>query len=130
MSTHEERLKILRMVEAGQITAEQAVKLMDALGRSSVTDSEKRNSASPVEGRRTSRWFRIRVTDMQTGKIRVDVRLPITLVSAGAKIGARFSPDVTGLNMDEMMELIQSGTTGRVFEVEQPQNEKVEIFIE
>lgn len=127
MATPEERLKILRMLEEGKITADQAVKLMDALGPSprAAVDHTQAHAA-----RKTTRWFRVRVTEMATGKVLVDVRLPVTLVSAGAKLGAHFSPDVTGLDMETIMKLIHSGASGRVFEAEQRQNEKVEVFIE
>jgi hypothetical protein len=127
MPTHEERLKILRLLEEGKITADQAVKLMEAVGPSPKEPAEPGHAPYT---RRNPRWFRIHVSEVRSGKVLVDVRLPLTLVSAGVKLGAHFSPDVTGLDMDEIMKLIHSGAIGRVFEAEQAQNERVEIYIE
>jgi hypothetical protein len=127
MPTREERLKILKMVEGGQISAEQGVKLMESL-RGDYPESPEAPSL-PVSNKKPQ-WLRIRVTDVLSSKVRVDVRLPVTLVSAGAKLGARFSPDVSGLDMTQIMESIRSGATGMIFMAEQQDHEKVEIFIE
>ena len=92
MTTSEERLKILTMIQEGKISAEDGVKLLEALD-----DLEDRTSrdgsyeaASPPTGR-VARWLRILVTDTDSGKTRVNIRLPISVVTAGMKMGARFS---------------------------------------
>jgi len=59
------------------------------------------------------RWLRVRVTDTATGKTRVNVRLPVTLLNAGAKMGARFSPELGQEQMDEIMNAIKAGEIGR-----------------
>lgn len=64
MTTSEERLKILRMIDDGKINAEEGAKLLSAL-------SESRQSKSKSAVRSTTggaRWLRVRVTDMVTGK--------------------------------------------------------------
>ena len=129
MVTSEERLRILRMVQEGKISAEEGIELMDALG-------ENRRGKEPVVaerrmGRRAARWFRIRVTDQITGKIKVDVRLPVNVVRAGSKLGARFSPEVSGFDMDQVMQYVDSGSVGRVFEMTHDSDQElVEVFIE
>lgn len=97
MATEEERMKILKMIQEGKISAEQGVQLLEALDEGTRRAARSRSAPGapppppPPSGRGT-RWFRVLVTDTNTGKNRVNVRLPIGLVSAGIKMGARFAP--------------------------------------
>lgn len=122
----EERMRILQMVSEGKITPEEGVKLLNALrGASSGTPTAKRGSA----GR--SGWFRVRVTDMATGRLKVNVNLPLSLINVATKMGARFSPNVEGLDWEELTEAIQKGASGKLVEVEDEEGgERVEIFVE
>jgi hypothetical protein len=73
----------------------------------------------------------VRVTDTGSGKTRVNVRLPVNVLSAGMKMGARFSPEVEGLDMDQLMSLINAGATGQVLDVvDEKDGERVEVFLE
>ena len=127
MSTSEERLRILKMVQEGKISAEQAIHLIEELDvRPKIPEPP-----TPPAPPRGPRWLRVRVTDTNTGKVRVNVRLPINVVSAGLKMGARFSPEVEGLDMDQLMSLINAGVTGQVLDVVDEQDgERVEVFLE
>mgnify|MGYP000856632362 CR=1 FL=1 len=129
MVTSDERLRVLRMVQEGKISAEEGIRLMDALSDGSREKSKSAPEQRPVK--KTARWFRVRVTDQITGKIKVDIHLPINVVKAGSKLGARFSPEVSGLDMDQIMEHVDAGTTGRIFDlVHDSDQELVEVFIE
>lgn len=129
MATPEERMKILKMIQEGKITAEQGAQLIRAL-------DHPRGPAAPAAPPpplppRAPRYFRVRVTDTATGKTRVNVRLPVNLVSAGMKMGARFSPEVQGLNMEELSRHINSGEVGKIVDVfDDKDGEHVEVFIE
>jgi hypothetical protein len=128
MPSQEERLRILRMVQAGRLTAEEAVQLLEALGE---PRQPGRGRPPASQTARKPHWFRMRVTDKTTGKIHVDIRLPVHVVTAGAKLGARFSPESVGLDMNKVMEQIRQGVTGKVLETDTPdKQEKVEVFIE
>ncbi|MBI4927487.1 MAG: hypothetical protein HY835_06965 [Anaerolineae bacterium] len=130
----EERMKILKMIQEGKLTAQEGMELLDTLD----ARPEKSGPAQPPTPPlipplpiRESRWFRVVVTDTTTGKTRVNVRLPISLVSAGMKMGAKFSPQVEGLDSEKLMELLRSGETGRVLDVVNKEDtERVEVFIE
>ena len=124
MSTSEERLRILKMISDKQITAEEGSKLLEALR---VSDSEARDRSDPTK----SRWLRVRVTDRATGKTKVNVNIPVGLVDVGLKMGARFAPDMAGLDMQAIQAAVRNGYQGRIVEVDDEQdNERVEIFIE
>jgi hypothetical protein len=47
------------------------------------------------------------------------------------KMGARFSPQVEGLDMDVLMQYIESGETGKIVDVfDDKDGEHVQVFIE
>src|SRR5512138_1234950 len=76
----EERMRVLRMVESGKITAEEATQLLESLDDAPTSP---KGTPPPVPGVPPSsggRWFRVRVTDARTGKLRVNVRLPVGVV--------------------------------------------------
>lgn len=127
MTTSEERMKILTMIQDGTITAEEGMRLLETL------DEVPRQAASfnRPTGAGGGRYVRIRVTDTDSGKTRVNIRLPVSVVSAGLKMGARFSPEVEGLDMGQLMTFIRSGGTGQVIDIHDDEDgERVEVFVE
>jgi hypothetical protein len=132
MTTPEERMRILKMIQDGKITAEEGAHLIQALDTQKQPSNAGAGEASPQQGGpKGSRWFRVRVTDTNTGKTRVNVRLPVSLIHAGMKMGARFSPEVEGLDMDQLTQFINSGEVGKVVDViDDEDGEHVEVFIE
>ncbi len=130
MATVEERMKILKMIEEGKITAEDGAKLLAAL-------EESRKSARvptpPMPGGSTANscWLRVRVTEVSTGKPKVNVNIPMGLVNVGLKMGARFAPEVEGMDIQQITEAINSGMTGKIIDVmDEEDGEHVEIFVE
>lgn len=130
MVTSNERLKILRLVQDGKISAEEGIELLDLI---SLKNSNRKDAVSEPEShqRTAAQWFRVVVTDTNSGKTRVNMRLPVSLVNAGMKMGARFSPQVEGLDRNTLMEFLNSGSTGKVIDVfKDDDGEHVEVFIE
>lgn len=124
MTTAEERLQILKMIEEGKISPEEGAKLLSALGT-------KKSTSSAPSGRGPARWFRVRVTDVETGKAKVNVNIPMGLVNVGIKMGARFIPDSADIDFQELSEQIQSGAYGKIIDVlDEEDGEHIEIFIE
>jgi len=133
MATSEERIKILKMVQDGKITADQAAELLKALeGRTAAAGGAPGQAVPPGQtGAPRGRWFRVRITDTDTGKTRVNVRMPLSVVTAGMKMGMRFSPEVEGMDISQLAELIQSGETGQIVDVfDEEDGEHVEVFVE
>lgn len=125
MATAEERIKILQMVQEGKISAEEASLLLEALEESARKDTGLERSGeaifhdTPESGRlgRKPRWFRVRVTDSDSGRPRVNVRLPLSMVSIGLKMGSKFSPEIEGLDANELMQMIEAGEIGQIVDV-------------
>lgn len=128
MTTSEERMRILQMIQDGTISAEDGIRLMDSIEKSKkVTGSEE----PATDKSQMARFFRIRVTDTNTGKTRVNVRLPVSVVNSGLKMGARFAPAVDGLNTADLMQFIREGTIGKIVDVyDDEDGEHVEVFLE
>jgi len=124
MASTEERMKILRMIDEGKITAEEGAKLLAAL--SEAPKSPRRKSLRDTAG--GARWLRIRVTDLVTGKSKATVNLPIGLVDAGLNIASQYAP---GIEFDELVEAINEGAEGKIIDVlDEEDGEHVEIYIE
>ena len=129
MTTAEERLKILKMIQDGLITAEEGAKLLKALSSSSQKVRPRRATVQ-VGG---ARWLRVRVTDMATGKSKVNVNLPLKLVDAGINIAAQFVPDEIELEgiMSAVNEAIGDNMVGKIVDVVDGEDgEHIEVFIE
>jgi hypothetical protein len=124
MSTSEERMRILKMVSEKQITAAEGAKLLEALRASEGEEQNRSDESKP-------RWLRVRVTDRATGKTKVNVNIPVGLVDVGLKMGARFAPDMAGMDLQAVQEAVKSGYQGRIVEVDNEEDEeRVEIFVE
>lgn len=124
MSLKEERMQILKMVEAGTISADEGAKLLAALEEG----ASKREPGAPAG---QARWMRIRVTDLKTGRIKANVSLPMGLVNFGMKMGARFAPQMGDIDMDEVVQAVKQGAQGQIIEVEDEEDgERVQIYIE
>jgi hypothetical protein len=123
MSLAEERLRVLRLVETGTISAEEGARLL--------AEAETAPSpTSPVERPDKARWMRICVTDLATSQPKVNIRLPASLVDVGLRMGAQFLPGASAAQVAELLKSVTEGRVGKVAEVEDPDNgERVEIFV-
>ena len=129
MTTAEERLKILKMIQEGTISAEEGAKLLKALTSSSQSTTPRRSTIQ-VGG---ARWLRVRVTDMATGKSKVNVNLPLKLVDAGINIAAQFVPEDIVLDgiMTAVKEAIGDNMVGKIIDVVDGEDgEHIEVIIE
>ena len=122
MATSEERIKILQMIQDGKISAADGSKLLEALNRGA-SGRGPQAVAAGTEGR----YVRIRVTDTNSGRNKVNVNLPLSLVDAGLGIASNFVPGVD--NMD-IQNAIRTGLVGKVMDVTGDEGEHVEVFIE
>ena len=128
MASAEERMQILKMIQEGKISAEEGAKLLQALGAGK---ADKRATTTTTPAGSDARWFRVRVTDLASGKNKVNVNIPMGLVNVAIKMGARFAPNIEGANYDEMVQAIKSGASGKIIDVTDEQDgERVEIFVE
>ena len=131
MATNEERLKVLKMVQEGKITAEMASELLKSLDASAKKNFAEESNPDILTGKGGGRFFRVRVTDTDSGRTRVNVRLPLGMVNAGIRMGMRFSPEVEGIDTEKLAEAIVHGETGQIMDIyDDEDGEHVEVYIE
>jgi hypothetical protein len=144
----EERLNILKMVEEGKISASEAALLLSAINKEKDTTStigleipeppqSHETVVEPIPPAKvppvssSPRWFRVRVTDMASGRAKATVNLPIGLVNWGMKIGARYAPEVNDFDFNELSQMLNSEAGGKLIDVlDEEDGEHVEIFID
>jgi hypothetical protein len=128
MSTAEERIKVLEMVRDGILTAAEAAQLLETMG---MGEAQEKRPASSNRLSGKGKTFRVRVTDTDSNKARVNVTLPLQLIHFAMKTGAKFTPELDGIDMEELYEAIQGGETGKLVDiVDENDGEHVEVFIE
>lgn len=125
MATVEERMKILQMIQDGKISAEDGAKLLSALA-----EGKQAERTRPASKTREIRNMRVRVTDTKSGKTKVSVNLPLSLVDAGLNIASNFMPDMGIDAAGEISAAINEGLSGKIVDVVDEDGEHIEIFID
>lgn len=122
MATAEERMRILKMISDKQITAEEGARLLEALR--SGGDASRDDASRP-------KWLRVKVTDRRSEKVKLNVTIPVGLVDVGLKMGARFAPELAGMDSNAIQSALREGVRGRILSVDDDgDEERVEIFVE
>lgn len=126
---NDERMKVMKLVQDGKITPEEGEELISLLeGRTAAPKSAmdiQHNSGQKA------RWMKVRITNMDTGKVKTNIRFPIGLVNAGMKIGSKFSPELQDMDLTELMDAVKEGETGLFVDVsDDDERERVEVFLE
>ncbi len=118
----EERKKILEMLEARRINAEEAARLLEALGDT--------GEATRPTGK--GRYVLIHVEDPNEDK-KINIKLPAGLLrAAGRFIPSDTKATINGmeLNLEELLSSIDEETEGEVLRVEGDEGETVIIRVE
>jgi len=120
----EERMQILKMIEDGTVSSEEGLKLLNALEEVDIVEN--------LDGGK-AKFLKVKVID-PNDKTKVNIKIPISLVNVGLKIGKKFSPEfqesMGGIDFDDIVKMIQEGAEGRLVDVETEEGEIVEIFVE
>ena len=118
-----ERIRILRMVESGSVTAEEAARLLDTLELKQVHTEESK--------RKRNRVVRVRVTNLSNNRQKANVTIPISLIDVGLCLGSRLAPQIRGSALEDLLRAIEGGATGRLLDLQDlEEGERVEIFAE
>ncbi len=121
-----ERMRVLHLIEEGKVSASEGMNLLEALG-----NGQKTKSTSKI-GKTGPEWFRVRVTQVETGRPKATVNIPIGLAEWGLRIGAKFAPEIGDVNLAELRTMLdERGLEGKIIDVvDEDDGEHVEIFIE
>lgn len=119
----EERNRILRLVESGQVSATEAGQLLDTL----------EDEYGPSSERVRSRVVRVRITSLPNNrqKLNFNVTLPVGLLKIGLSIGSRLAPQLSTGGLEDVLRAIERGATGRLLDIQDlEEGQRVEIFAE
>lgn len=139
-----ERQEILELLAKGKISADEAAELLSSTQEKVAEPppppapeaaAEPSPKAAPEPTVKTSGkkpgWFKVRVRNLETGKNKVTVNIPLGMVDFGLKLGRHFAPELEGLNYQEMAGMMGNMESGMLLEVEDEEdNEHVQIFVE
>jgi len=118
---NDEKDRILKLLEEKKITADEAARLLDALGRGEGGD-------------RRNRFLKIRVYDGSSSHAKVNVTLPIALVKWGMNFmpaSAKAKIEEQEIDMRVISEALEKGITGKIVDVQDDEKgEHVEVWLE
>lgn len=122
-----EKLKILQMIQEGQITAEEGAKLIEALETGG-------NEYAQATIKSRGKSIKIKVTDKESGNTRVNLTLPFGV----ARFAQSFMPRAEkirlkdqGIDLDSLFSDLSDQADGKILEVDdEHSNQKIEIWIE
>lgn len=137
------RKEILELLAGGKISADEAAEML--AGAESVAEKapppsdpapifiaeEDTAPQAVVANGKGARWFRVRVRNLETGKNKVNVNIPIRMLKFGMSIGRRFAPEIDELGLNDLDGMIQGMETGMLVEVQDEEsNEHVQVYLE
>lgn len=132
----DDRLEILRMVEAGTVSADEAGRLFEALDRTErsaagITYGNPAQQTMPLpphppEPPKPSRVVRFRVTEGDQPVL--NLALPLGLLDSGIKIAKRFTGDLM-VDGGDLKQTVNEGFRGSLLDVNDG-DQHVEIIVE
>ncbi len=147
MST-DERKEILDLLASGKINVDEAATLL-AKAKTPPAETEVEvemveevekvakptvvveKAPEPVnESGKKPNWFRVRVNNLDTGKSKVSVNIPVRMLKFGFTVASHFTPAVD-LNMQELQSMLMEGESGILVDVrDEESNEHVQVYLE
>lgn len=123
---NEDVMKILKMIESGTISAEDGMRLIDAVSSGTTTKKQSDSLKSP-------KTIRVYIEDMNK-KENLDIKLPFAIFKAGLKIGGKFSPEVAKLldelDQGEILKSVEDGNRGEITRVTTSDGHVIKIYAE
>ncbi len=125
----EERMRILKMLEEGKISADDAAKLLSAV------ESGPKSKGTPggVPGA-VRKVLHVEIQGEGEEKPRVNVNVPLELIRVAMSLipkDARVKMEAKGIDLDNITRMIEDGVEGKIVEVEhEKKNGKERIVVE
>ena len=120
----DERLEILERLEEGRISAEEAGRLLESVGEGMW------GKLAPAAASTERRHVRIQVSDLATGAMKVDLRLPVGLVNTVLYVGGHLSPALQQYNPEALKELISRTTSEQTPQQMETDDDRFEVSVE
>lgn len=137
------RKEILEMLSTGKIDVTRATEMLNAVTSPeppappeppAAPEPPEMPAYYPEKPKRKNgpRWLHIQVSELQSGKNRVKVNVPLGLVQFGLKIGSHFTDEVNREVVHNVMDALHDQElVGTLVEVEdEADNERVHIYVD
>ncbi len=126
MAWENERLEVLKMIEAKQVTPEEGARLLAAFG-------EERRPAEPpraavVSSTTSSRWLRLQV--QEPGRPSVNLTLPLGVVPPILRAVQRWVPEEHRDVLATVADAVTSDFRGDILQIDEPGGQSVRIWVE
>ncbi len=137
MSISEEKLRILKMVESGKITAEEGAKLIEAIERQEKAETVETSvveETSNFEKDLKGKLLKIRITDIETNEVKINLSFPLKFARFAKAMVPHMEKlrlEKEGINLEEILDSIGSVTEGKIVDIEDKANgHRIEVWIE
>lgn len=125
----QEKLKILEMIQNKTITAQEGADLLNAV---------ERDKKEPIKTKQAFKMFRIKILSNDGDKVNVSIPLEFAKMAlSGSKSGGKQFMKLDklkdmdiDLDFDQILDLIESGTDGKIVDIESADGDIVKIFVE
>lgn len=130
---NEEKMKILEMLENGQISTKEASDLLEAVNEE--PKNEKTLDVTKISNDYAKKYLRVRVHDAEDNT-KVKINIPIKLVKAGLMIANKFDGNIEGVDLsdgeiDMILEAIENEVEGEILNIEADEGKTiVKIYVE
>jgi len=125
------KTRLGKMIQEGKISASEGARLIEALDDLSEPAKTAPSATRSVASGKKPHYLRVLITDTDSGKSRVNVRLPVSLINSGMRMGARFAPEIEGLDMEDLNAWMNSGEIGQIVDIfDEKDGEHIEVFLE
>ena len=120
-----DNLRILEMIENKTITAAEGAELLKALDK-----NEEKKVLRPKKN--AFKMFKIKVLSADGDKVNVQIPIEFAKVALSSGKGFMKIDQIDGLNLDieQLLEMIDTGVLGKIVDVESADGDIVEIIIE
>ena len=129
MTTSEERIRILNMVEEGKLTPEEAARMLTALAHAGQAGAPPPRPGNAPR----ARFLHIHIEDPNSGRgAKINMRLPIRVVGMQTKVVDRYAPPeaLQGMDVNELWKAVEAGEPGRIVDIHSEDGEIVAITLE
>jgi hypothetical protein len=121
----DDRLRILEMIQNKTITAAEGADLLKAL-------DEADQKLQPMKKKNAFKMFKIKVLSADGDKVNVQIPVEFAKVALKSGKGTMKIDQLEGidLDVDAILEMVDSGMLGKIVDVESAEGDVVEIVIE
>ena len=134
---NEEYMRILKMIEEGKVTAEEGAELMKAVGGGGDEGEEKvENQLAGIKSSLHGKKIRIKITDTDTGKDKVNIRIPLRLAKIAEKLiprEAKSKMENEGVDLGSILSNIDELVDGPLVDIDADDNDdhvNISIYVE